>query len=172
MSLLTRLRALDLDVFRQHLEYDETSPSGLRWVASTGCFKTKPGDVAGSLNARGYWRITCHRQYVRNHNLILLLHDRWPEENQECDHIDRNTRNNCISNLRWVTRTQNMYNRHLPNKTGYKFVSSTSKQPLRPFNAGYYSPITKRFVHAGAYSDPCEAHLAAITHRLEHCWNP
>lgn len=34
-----------------------------------------------------------------------------PDENYEIDHIDRNTKNNNINNLRWVTRQENANNR-------------------------------------------------------------
>ena len=45
------------------------------------------------------------------HRLVALNFIPNPDNMLEVDHIDRNTANNNISNLRWVTSTENMCNR-------------------------------------------------------------
>lgn len=45
------------------------------------------------------------------HRLILRLFDREPHENEICRHLDGNTTNNHIENLRWGTTQQNQYDR-------------------------------------------------------------
>lgn len=42
---------------------------------------------------------------------------------EECDHIDRNPENNNLSNLRWVSRTENLLNRGNYGKGKLKGVS-------------------------------------------------
>jgi hypothetical protein len=42
---------------------------------------------------------------------ILITFDRYPNEGEECDHIDRDPQNNNINNLRWVTSSVNKLNR-------------------------------------------------------------
>lgn len=45
------------------------------------------------------------------HRAVALTHIGLPLEGQEVDHIDRNKINNHVSNLRWVSRSQNMLNK-------------------------------------------------------------
>jgi hypothetical protein len=45
------------------------------------------------------------------HRLILLAFKGECPEGYECDHIDRNTANNCLDNLRWLSREENMERR-------------------------------------------------------------
>jgi len=53
---------------------------------------------------------------------VLMTFDRLPNEGEECDHIDRNPQNNCLENLRWVTRSVNQINKSAYGKSKYKGV--------------------------------------------------
>ena len=50
------------------------------------------------------------RKKCRIHRLLALQYIPNPNNLAECDHIDRNKKNNNIENLRWVTRTENRHN--------------------------------------------------------------
>jgi len=45
------------------------------------------------------------------HRLLALQYIPNPEGNEQIDHIDRNKLNNDLSNLRWVSQTENRNNR-------------------------------------------------------------
>lgn len=75
------------------------------------------------------------------HRLIL------GSENKAIDHIDRNTLNNCKSNLRYVTSQESVYNTLKENKTGIKGIHYNSDGRKKPWHAEccvggkrYYSP--------------------------------
>jgi hypothetical protein len=90
----------------------------LRW-------KVKPnrnirvGEVAGTLsrdrNGKVYRRVGVDGKIYAAHRLIwLLVHKTWPEN--QIDHIDGNSLNNRIENLRDVTHAENHKNRKKTNK--------------------------------------------------------
>lgn len=80
------------------------------------------GKVAGSLTSNNYIRIAVNKKYYLAHRLIFLFHYGFLPK--KIDHIDTNTLNNKIENLRAATSRQNNYNCKLSkrNKSGYKNV--------------------------------------------------
>jgi hypothetical protein len=58
----------------------------------------------------------------------------------QIDHIDRNPKNNCASNLRWVSRMENNQNKGITKKntTGYKHIHKRN-------DPGSYRVIIRRY---------------------------
>ena len=90
-----------------HLYYSESSPSGLRWVKARSSNALKDS-VAGAYNAEG-WKIRLNGKRTSTCRIVAILHNLIIED---CvvDHIDGNTDNNCISNLRVVSSALNARN--------------------------------------------------------------
>ena len=106
-----------LELFKEHFYYSPTSPSALR-------YKIKPiskphlrvGDIAGWLDTtkgRGYYRVQLKGKTVSVHRVVWMFHNGTITSQQHIDHIDGNTINNKIDNLREVTNHQNMLNQRM-----------------------------------------------------------
>jgi HNH endonuclease len=92
-----------------------------RWLISSG--NKSFGDIAGSINSRGYLMIRFSGKVYSAHRLAWLwMTGEWPLN--EVDHKDTNKLNNIWTNLREATRQQNEYNKsiNIRNKSGYKGV--------------------------------------------------
>jgi hypothetical protein len=82
----------------------------------------KVGDIAGCSTGNGYQKICVHGKQYLTHRLIFFWHYGFLPK--EVDHINGNTFDNCIKNLRAADRNQNGKNRGLSirNKSGFAGV--------------------------------------------------
>ena len=85
----------------------------------------KAGSIAGTKNDRGYIKIMVDRKNYSAHRLAWIYVYGEIPTGFEIDHINRNTSDNRIVNLRLATHQQNAENvkLHAKNKSGYKGVS-------------------------------------------------
>jgi len=77
-------------------------------------FSRKSGKfLKGSIRG-GYRRVTLYvdgyREVYNVHQLVMRVFGEYlaPSDKHEINHIDGNKTNNCIDNLEWVTRSQNI----------------------------------------------------------------
>ena len=78
----------------------------LYWkVSKRGVKKNQP---AGTINLHGYWQTQIDGKIYKNHRLIFLMFYGWLPD--QIDHIDRNSLNNKIENLRQATNAENQRN--------------------------------------------------------------
>lgn len=114
-------QSLPHSVLTELLHYDPDTGLFTRVKAVRGF---RVGEVAGCDNGRGYIRIRVAGQYVLAHRLAwFYVHKEWPSG--EIDHINRDTHDNRIDNLRVVNRSENLLNKGLDsrNTSGVKNVS-------------------------------------------------
>lgn len=99
---------LTAEYVRSVLSYDPEA--GLfRWKKGNST-RVKTGDIAGYIRPDGRRAIKIgYTRYLASRLAWLYINDEWPD----CyvDHIDRNTSNDAIANLRLATEEQNHWNR-------------------------------------------------------------
>lgn len=118
---------------------------------------TKIGQIAGVKDFRGYVRISIDRKSYYAHRLIWIWH--YGELfNNKLDHINTNTSDNRIENLRLATQSQNNGNRNIPanNTSGHKGVSWSNQ--LQKWKA--YIAIDGVRIHLGYFEELVEASAA------------
>jgi hypothetical protein len=93
---------------------DPDNDGVLRWKIWMGC-RGIQGSIAGGPHwsrDEARWTIQIRGTKFLRSRLVFVIHNgRWPLPGLSLDHIDKNTLNDCITNLREVTHQQNMENR-------------------------------------------------------------
>jgi hypothetical protein len=139
----------------------------LAYNAQTGIFtwkvsnnnRVKIGDMAGYTSKKtGYTQIKINRKLYQAHRLVwLYIYGALPEK--EIDHIDHIRTNNCINNLREVTRQENSRNTRIRSNnhsgvTGINWHKQTFRWQVRIHDLGGCSQ------HIGYYVNFEEARKA------------
>lgn len=140
------------------LAIDPSSPSGL----------TRSGKVAGWKEKRSngfYWRVSVNGKTRYCHQIVWELRNGPVPEGMSVDHIDRNTENNRIENLRLASSTLQIRNRRTWGACGYKWVSKDGSK----WRSEWYLSKDKK-IYVGNYDTPWLAHLASLSSRLEVLW--
>lgn len=121
------MKELDKSMFDDYFLYDETSPSGLRWKVNRYAgknykiIKVRAGDVAGGIQKDSresdykFWAVKLKGTLYQVHRVIYCLHNPHLSSDMNIDHIDGNSMNNNITNLRVVSQTMNCRNSKKPN---------------------------------------------------------
>lgn len=90
--------------------------------------KIKGGVMRLNVVGTGYITVSLYQPDIQRcneyvHKLVLLMFEGFPPTTEhECNHKDGNKQNNHISNLEWVTKSEN--NRHAFNVLGRKAISN------------------------------------------------
>lgn len=137
----------------------------LDYDPETGIFKwkvdrpyvVKAGDIAGSINGKGYVTIQIRPKTYQAHRLAwLYMTGKWPEAHM--DHVNGNRADNGWLNLRQATPAENMQNKcvYANNKSGYPGVSY--RDDMKKFEA--YIRVAGKHRRIGWYrtfEEACEA---------------
>ena len=130
--------------------------------------RVRPGDRAGSKNGRGYIRIMIDTKHYMTHRLAwLYVYGVWPVD--KIDHINGDSLDNRICNLREATQAENMQNITVSasNTTGYLGVS--------PVMSKYRAQIRVNCtaLYLGLFDTPEQAHQAYLAAKAKfHKFQP
>lgn len=106
---------------KEVLNYDPDTGI-FNWKIKT-CKKVCVGKIAGYISPNGYIHIRINNQNYLGHRLAwLYVYGEFPKN--DIDHINNNTADNKIINLRLATKSENAWNRKLQidNTSGVKGV--------------------------------------------------
>lgn len=137
---------------RLHYLFDYDPITGVLTHKNPQSNRVKQGDVVGCVGAAGYRYISIDGCLYRAHVAIwAYVTGHWP--NNDVDHEDRNRDNNCWTNLREGTRSQNLMNqaRKFNNTSGFKGVTSRGNSHSVRFRTD------KGIVHIGSFKTAIEA---------------
>jgi hypothetical protein len=98
---------IDFQHFKEHQLHSIDYQTG-EIIAKGGKGGNRIYKDIGSKNLDGYVRLWCNGHLRMKHRLVYFLyHGVIPQIGEEIDHIDRVRDNNCVENLRIVTKSVN-----------------------------------------------------------------
>lgn len=135
---------ITLEEVRELFDYDPLT-GVFRWKTPP-TKRVSPGDIAGTAHNAGYWALSIRGKPVLAHRVAwFYVHGEWPSG--DIDHINRDTIDNRLENLRVVSRSENNMNRKRSASSGFKGVclhkasglwTANTKVKGVPVHLGYY----------------------------------
>lgn len=158
------------ELLRHLFSYDTQSGNLIRKSGR----KRDKGRVVGCQSGNRYRQASLLGKKYNVHRLVWAYHHGEIPPGMVVDHIDRDTTNNRIENLRVVTQTENLRNRSMYswNTSGYPGVEPVGKADVsyrrKPLN--YYAVIwhRNRRIRLGKYSSFEEAKAARIAREVKY----
>ena len=139
------------------------------WKVDKGV-KVKAGDRAGSLSGTGYIHVEVDLHTYMGHRLAwFYVHGEWPREH--IDHINGESSDNRIANLREATRFQNHQNRKkaISNTSGYTGVTWNKQRSKWTAQIS----VNKQQIHLGYFAEVEDAAAARVKAKAElHTFHP
>ena len=158
---------LTVEQVREVLNYDQET-GVFTWRVRVGS-RALAGNVAGSINGRGYLKIELLGRPYQAHRLAwLIMTGNWPES--DIDHINGRKDDNRWVNLRAVTHQKNMKNQPMPstNTSGVLGVSwdRRDKKWRAQISAG------GKKLHLGCFAEFEDAVSARKAAEITHGYHP
>ncbi len=133
------------------------------WNVDVG-YKIKTGDVAGTINPRGYRRIIINGKNYAAHRLAwLYAYGYCPEH--VIDHMNGNRADNRLDNIRHVTRSCNSQNRKCSDGTVSGFNGVCFDKRTKRWKS--YITVNRNRIHIGRYDSEIDAAIARVQYENE-----
>jgi hypothetical protein len=113
--------------------------------------KNQPaGTIVGTSGTRGYLQCSIDGKPYKLHRLAwLYVHGAWPAD--QIDHINHNTSDNRLCNLRVVSSAQNHQNRARKTNSSSGYLGVTWHKRERRWQAQL--EVNGKAIHLGSYQD-------------------
>lgn len=105
---------------------------------------------------------------VKVHQLVAKAFIPNPDSKSEIDHIDTNRTNNCVDNLRWVTRKENL-NNPLTTLNSIKAQRKVMKPVVQMTKEGYFKQIYRSQAYAGKMNGKSQTLIYAYCNKKANC---
>lgn len=152
-------RQLNTSRVRELLDYNPDNGE-LTWRLQTSR-RVKVGDVAGSAHNQGYITVGIDGvRWLTHHVVWVWWYGEMPDG--DVDHINRDRSDNRISNLRCVSRSDNLLNARHKNATGFTGVMQV---PNGRFRAAFH--VKRKCTYIGTYDTAEEAHEAYAKRHIQ-----
>ncbi|MBJ9895227.1 HNH endonuclease signature motif containing protein [Burkholderia cenocepacia] len=154
--------ALTAQRLRELLNYDQATGQ-FRWREKAS-HRVEVGDVAGSPDRDGYLKIQIKgKKYLAHRLAWLFMTGAWPA--REVDHVNGVRADNRFSNLRAVTRSQNMQNQRRARSNSTTGLIGANRQ-----GNGFQSSINidGTPTYLGYFATPEAAHAAYVDAKRRH----
>lgn len=126
------------------------------------------GNIAGTLNKRGYIRINVNKKSYLAHRLVLLyMTGSWPID--MVDHKDNNKSNNCFDNLRECDNKFNKQNQNKPQKNNHStstMCGVTFREDSKKWRV--MLRINRILINFGQYDTQEEAEKVCLENRKKY----
>ncbi len=150
------MKQIILSLVDTEVSYDPAT--GLfRWLISKRGHR-RAGDIAGSVNGQGYWRVKINQVTYLGHRLAWAMFYGEDPGNMEVDHINGDPLDNRIGNLRLADRVQNARN---VKGDGVFYDSGRGKWQAR-------LGVNYKTIHLGRYATRDEAVAAVKAAKIIH----
>mgnify|MGYP003706390801 CR=1 FL=1 len=131
--------------------------------------RVKPGDSAGNSNPNGYISVAVKSCSYQAHRLAWLIHyGRWPKHH--IDHVNGDTRDNRIRNLREVSHAENCRNQKLHSTNSSGVVGVSWYKPIQKWRARI--TVNGRDIHLGCFTQKPDAIAARKAADVEYGFHP
>jgi len=149
---------VDQQLLKSRLHYDKDTGIFV-WINPTSK-GIKKGTRAGCVSNEGYWDITFFGRRFRLHRLAWIYIHGSIDEGMQIDHINGDTTDSRLVNLRPVTQFGNQQNQRrarVDNTTGFMGVKKNGNNFIARIRAN------NKEVYLGSFRTPELAHAAYIT---------